>query len=162
MRPRDRDGQPDGCVSATALLRGRPETLACYDLERHAEFDNLFRLAGRTDIRFHLANSLEAEIAPTDLLFIDTYHVYDQLRRELERHAGKVRRFIAMHDTTTFGERGEAEGSRGLWPAVEEFLATHPGVGDLRPIPPQQWPHDPGKGRDRRRDNQERYDALIH
>jgi hypothetical protein len=26
-------------------------------------------------------------------------------------------------DTTTFGEQGEAEGQRGLWPAVEKLLA---------------------------------------
>ena len=63
------------------------------------------------------------EIEPTDLLFIDTFHVYQQLRRELELHADRVRRFIALHDTTTFGETGEHESSRGLWPAIVEFLA---------------------------------------
>lgn len=129
LAARCRDVTEMGCrtgVSTTALLRGRPKTLHCYDIERHPEFDNLFRLAGRTELRFHLASTLEVEINPTDLLFIDTYHVYGQLRRELELHADRVRRFIAMHDTTTFGERGEAEGTRGLWPAVEEFLAAHP------------------------------------
>jgi hypothetical protein len=124
-----RDVTDMGCragVSTTALLRGRPKTLDCYDVHRHPEFDNLSRFAGRTELRFHLGNVLDVEIAPTDLLFIDTYHVYEQLRRELELHAGRVRRFIALHDTTTFGEHGEREGSRGLWPAVEEFLADHP------------------------------------
>jgi hypothetical protein len=29
-----------------------------------------------------------------------------------------------LHDTTTFGDTGEDEGTRGLWPAVEELLAT--------------------------------------
>jgi hypothetical protein len=48
------------------------------------------------------------------------------LRRELVLHAVKSRRFIVLHDTTTFGEQGEREGSRGLWPAVAEFLAAHP------------------------------------
>jgi hypothetical protein len=38
-------------------------------------------------------------------------------------NAAKARRYIVLHDTTTFGERGEAEGQRGLWPAVEELLA---------------------------------------
>ena len=32
-------------------------------------------------------------------------------------------RYIVLHDTTTFAERGESPGQRGLWPAVEEFLA---------------------------------------
>jgi hypothetical protein len=70
------------------------------------------------------------EIEPTDMLFIDTFHVYEQLRRELALHAGKARRFIVLHDTTTFGEKGEREGSRGLWPAVAEFLAVR--AGDWR------------------------------
>jgi cephalosporin hydroxylase len=118
-----------GCrlgVSTTALLRAQPATLACYDLLRLPEFDNLFRVAGQTNLLFHEADTLEVSIEPTELLFIDTFHVYDQLRRELELHAGQVRRLIVLHDTTTFGEVGEREGSRGLWPAVVEFLAGNP------------------------------------
>ena len=118
-----------GCrlgVSTTALLRAQPTTLVCYDLLRLPEFDNLFRFVGRTELRFHEANSLDVEIEPTDLLFIDTFHVYEQLRRELELHADRACRFIALHDTTIFGEHGEQDGSRGLWPAVSDFLAAHP------------------------------------
>src|SRR5262249_732802 len=62
----------------------------------------------------------------TDMLFIDTWHVYEQLRHELALHAGKVRRYLVFHDTTTYGESGEEPGSRGLWPAIEEFLREHP------------------------------------
>jgi hypothetical protein len=65
---------------------------------------------------------LQAEIEETDLLFIDTLHTYDQLREELRRHGGKARRYIVLHDTSTFGEQGEVPDSRGLWPAVQEFL----------------------------------------
>jgi hypothetical protein len=118
-----------GCrhgISTTALLRAQPQTLVCYDLERLPEFDQVLLVTGRTELRYHEANTLEVEIEPTDLLFIDTFHVYEQLRRELELHAGRVRRFIALHDTTTFGEEGEWDGHRGLWPAVTEFLAAHP------------------------------------
>ena len=119
-----------GCrqgISTTALpCAPAADVLVCYDLERLPEFDEVLRFTGRTELRYHEANTLEVEIEPTDLLFIDTFHVYEQLRRELELHAGRVRRFIALHDTTTFGERGEWEGHRGLWPAVVEFLAAHP------------------------------------
>jgi hypothetical protein len=87
---------------------------------------SLFRFAGRTELRFHEADSREVEIEPTDLMFVDTLHVYEQLQEELAQHAGRVRRFIALHDTTTFGEHGELAGSRGLWPAVVEFLAAQP------------------------------------
>ena len=66
-------------------------------------------------------------------MFIDTLHDYEQLREELRLHAGKARRYVVLHDTTTFGERGETPGHRGLWPAVEEFLA-------LGAVPPQRPP----------------------
>src|SRR5262249_50913089 len=98
------------------------------------------------------ADVLKIEIEPTDLLFIDTWHVYEQLKCELMLHAGKALRFIALHDTETFGELGEDPARvrlawsineavrrrvglrlfrgiarrRGLRPAVEEFLGNHP------------------------------------
>jgi GT2 family glycosyltransferase/Flp pilus assembly protein TadD len=110
-------------TSTTALLFAQPQQLVCYDKIKHPHVDLLRALAGRTLFHFRLADVLAVEIDETDLLFIDTYHVYEQLKEELRLHAGKARKYIVLHDTTTFGERGEAPGSRGLWPAVEEFLA---------------------------------------
>jgi hypothetical protein len=112
-----------GGVSTTALLFAQPDTFVTYDKVKYPQVDRLKALAGRT--RFHLvqADVLSVEIEETDLLFIDTWHVYEQLAEELRRHAGKARKYIVLHDTTTFGERGESPGHRGLWPAVEEFLA---------------------------------------
>ena len=109
-------------VSTTALLFAQPETLTCYDLSKHPRVEVLRALAGRTRFTFHEADVLQAEIEETDLLFIDTWHVYGQLQKELQLHAPKVRRFIVLHDTTTFGSQGETAGHAGLWPAVEEFL----------------------------------------
>jgi hypothetical protein len=110
-------------VSTTALLHAQPPVLVCYDLRRHPAAEWLLALAGRTELRYVQQDVLGAGIEETDLLFIDTIGVYDQLRQELARHAAKVRRYIVQHDTTTFGTHGEVEGQRGLWPAVEEFLA---------------------------------------
>jgi GT2 family glycosyltransferase/tetratricopeptide (TPR) repeat protein len=110
-------------VSTTALLFAQPDQLVCYDLRKHPEVYRLEALAGRTRFRFHKADVLQVDIEETDLLFIDTRHDYEQLQEELRRHAGKVRKYLVLHDTTTFGERGETEGHRGLWPAIEEFLA---------------------------------------
>jgi tetratricopeptide (TPR) repeat protein len=110
-------------VSTTALLYAQPERLVCYDRVRFPEVDRLARAAGRTEFVFRERDVLWAEIEETDLLFIDTLHTYGQLSEELRLHAGKVRKYIVLHDTTTFGERGEGEGQAGLWPAVEEFLA---------------------------------------
>jgi hypothetical protein len=110
-------------VSTTALLFAQPEKLVCYDVKQYPQVLRLQALAAPTRFDFHKEDVLKAEIEETDLLFIDTWHVYEQLREELRRHADKVRRYIVLHDTTTYGERGQAPGSRGLWPAVEEFLA---------------------------------------
>ena len=63
-------------------------------------------------------SSLEAEIPICDLLFIDTEHTYKQLSRELATHENMVSKFIAMHDTVTFGSE--------LMPAIEGFLSTNP------------------------------------
>jgi hypothetical protein len=111
-------------VSTTALLFAQPDRLVCFDRARLPEVDRLASLAGRTDFTFHQKDVRLVEIEDTDLLFIDTYHVYEQLRDELALHAGRARRYLVLHDTTTFGETGEDEGTRGLWPAVEELLAT--------------------------------------
>jgi GT2 family glycosyltransferase len=110
-------------VSTTALLFARPERLVCYDLHKQPRVDVLRALAGRTEFVFHEADVRAVSIEETDLLLIDTWHVYEQLQAELRLHASKVRRYLVLHDTTTFGEQGESPGHRGLWPAVEEFLA---------------------------------------
>lgn len=63
---------------------------------------------------------------PTDLLFIDTYHHYESLKKEFELHAPKARKYIVLHDTVTFGSRGEGNDHKGLMPAVKEFLDANP------------------------------------
>jgi beta-1,4-mannosyl-glycoprotein beta-1,4-N-acetylglucosaminyltransferase len=122
-------GTRSGC-STRAFLHAQPEALVCYDLERRPEVDPLeeaARQAGRPRFRFHQADVLQVEIEETDLLFIDTFHVYEQTRQELARHAGKVRKYLVFHDTTTFGDCGQEPGSRGIWPAIEEFLRDNSG-----------------------------------
>jgi hypothetical protein len=92
-------------------------------MHRLPQANQLTRLAGRTEFVFRQADVREVEIEPTDMLFIDTWHVYEQLKEELRLHADKVRKYIVLHDTTTYGQLGETEGHAGLWPAVEEFLS---------------------------------------
>jgi hypothetical protein len=125
-------------VSTTALLLAQPEVLVCYDTVKYPQVERLQPLAGRTDFVFHQRDVLHVDIEETDLLFIDTWHVFEQLRDELRLHAGKVRRYLVLHDTTTFGERGETAGHRGLWPAVEEFLSL--GLFRLK----QRWENNNG------------------
>ncbi len=113
-------------VSTTALAAARPKKLVCYDLVR-GDIDHIEQAARDADVEFvfHVQDVRHVSIEPTDLLFIDTLHVYDQLKLELALHADKAR-CIVLHDTETFGQYGELPGSIGLWPAVAEFLGDHP------------------------------------
>lgn len=117
-----------GGVSTTAWAAARPKKLVCYDLTRHGSIDPIEHAARAADVEFvfHVQDVRSVSIEATDLLFIDTLHVYDQLKVELKLHADKARKYIVLHDTETFGQHGEIPGSVGLWPAVEEFLAVRP------------------------------------
>ena len=115
------------CTSTWALLAGGPERLTSYDIERRREVDDVEAAAkdSGTIFQFVLADSAKVEIDEIDLLFIDSMHTYEHLSKELAMHAGRVRKYILMHDTTTFGNVDQTGTGRGLWPAVEEFLASH-------------------------------------
>jgi len=79
-----------------------------------------------------------------DLTFIDTWHVYAQLKRELDKFSKITNKYIIMHDTTVdefYGEtircgwNAHAQSAQtgfpveeincGLWKAVEDFLASN-------------------------------------
>ena len=79
-----------------------------------------------------------------DLTFIDTWHIYGQLKRELEKFSKITNKYIIMHDTTVDEWLGETircdwnvdeqsiqsgfpvdEITKGLWPAIEEFLQSN-------------------------------------
>ena len=76
-----------------------------------------------------------------DLTFIDTWHCYGQLKRELNKFNKITNKYIIMHDTTIDEYFGESlrmgwdvfeqskttgipieEIKKGVWPAIEEFL----------------------------------------
>ncbi len=117
-------------VSTTALLAAQPDVLTCYDLELNTQFiSDLMRVKGRTQFNVWQGDTRTIEIEPCDFLFIDTEHTFKQLSIELARHSGKVTRFIALHDTTIYGHQDEGDSDteiKGLWPAVEQFVAKEP------------------------------------
>ena len=71
-------------VSTRAFLAA-DVTLRAYDLFLDEYVSKLFELAQKEgkDAKYIGANVLETEIDETDLLFIDTWHCYDQLYAEL-------------------------------------------------------------------------------
>jgi hypothetical protein len=97
------------------------------------------------DATFIHQSDLVCPLIPCDVLFIDTWHVYGQLKRELAYWHSSARSYILLHDTTVDEWAGETvrmgwnadeqsritgipvnEICKGLWPAVEEFLREHP------------------------------------
>ncbi|MCR8560168.1 hypothetical protein KXD93_21125 [Mucilaginibacter sp. BJC16-A38] len=117
-------------TSTYAFLAGGTEKLVSYDIKRNANISEVEALAPGV-FTFILQDVLEADIEETDFLFIDTYHTATQLEGELARHSEKARKYIGLHDTSTFWETGEApyEGmdldkacGKGLKHAVLPFL----------------------------------------
>lgn len=115
-----------GASTSAFLVSGA--SLVSYDIERHPAALRLFEVAFEESVPalFIKDNTLEMEsISETDMLFIDTLHTYKQLRHELFTFQKYVKKYIAMHDTVIFGQRGE-DGGPGLVAAVSEFLRAFP------------------------------------
>ena len=107
-------------------LQGRPATLRSYDInDQYGVQDSLTRWT-RVEWTFSICSTLSiTRIEPTDLLFVDTLHNYDQVRQELALHGDAARRWIAFHDTETFGTVGD-DGGRGINQAITEWLEAKP------------------------------------
>jgi hypothetical protein len=115
-------------VSTFAFLVARPKKVVTVDIADPIYFGvNVTKIKDicekdGIDFSFILANDLEIEIDPVDLLFIDTIHVYSQLKPELELHGSKVKKWIIMHDTNSSEELNLG----GMAQALREFLSIHP------------------------------------
>jgi hypothetical protein len=131
-------GVRDIC-STWAFLGGAPLKLTSYDMldPEHfgADIHLVYKVAKQYGLGFEFvkADVLKIDIEETDLLFLDTWHAYDQLKGELDRHSPKAKKYIIMHDTTSYEFRdepltsentfeGEASAGKGLWAAVTDFL----------------------------------------
>lgn len=116
--------------SMFAFMMAKPKRLVSIDripVEKYGiDRKDLKKLALDNGIVFDFveADTIEVDIEPTDLLFIDTTHTYGQLKKELERHAEKVKNYIILHDTVTYGITGE-DGGDGLIKAIDEFLVEN-------------------------------------
>lgn len=111
-------------VSATALATAGKK-LYCYDIEPCTEGVRKLKLLA-PKFHFHQIDSLKAEIPNCDLLHIDSLHTYKHLKAELDRHARYCRKWIALHDTQTFANKGKDGSAPGLLDAMREFLLLEP------------------------------------
>lgn len=145
-----------GCVSSWAFCYGlvnngkQTKKMLLNDIEP-CEIQLLLEVAKSpdvgVDISFQWINDLEmnTDNLETDLTFIDTWHVYAQLKRELEKFSKITKKYIIMHDTVVDSIHGETirlgwdaerqskdtgfpveEINRGLVPAIKDFLNTNP------------------------------------
>jgi len=127
-------GTDDG-TSTWAFLSGLPKVLHTYDIAPCPNEISLKLASEENNIQFyfHRENTLEVEIEPTDLLFIDSLHTYTQVFSELNLHADKVSKYIIAHDINMFGRQGGGGTleqistcphylTKGVLDAVEEFL----------------------------------------
>ena len=98
-------------------------------------------------VQYEWCNNLDLDITNKnfDLVFIDTWHVYGQLKRELNKFSKITNKYIIMHDTTIDAINGETvrmkwdskqqsidnnipedEILKGLMIAIDEFLLINP------------------------------------
>ena len=143
-----------GVVSSYALLYGllnskskKKKFFLNYIVECHIRELLSYTKNLDVEINYKWCNNLELELdCRYDLTFIDTWHVYGQLKRELEKFSKITNKYIIMHDTTIDAIHGETfrfreildpkkqsdetgipihEILKGLWPAIEDFLENN-------------------------------------
>ena len=108
-----------------ALEENKTATLRSYDLNDNYEVKKAFEKHTSVDWSFTLCSTIQIPaIDQTDFLFIDTLHTYAQLTQELRIHANQVLKYIAFHDTNTFGDQGEG-GGLGIRNAINDWLIAH-------------------------------------
>jgi hypothetical protein len=127
-------------VSTWAFLASNPRKLISLDINNPSQFgsniDEVYELSEEygIDFKFIEESSLTYNMPLSDLLFIDTWHDFLQLKQELYRHHKNTRKYIILHDTNTFGyvdesfyddygqRRVNTNLPKGLCPAIDEFL----------------------------------------
>jgi hypothetical protein len=144
-----------GIISTWAWLAAAPKKLIAYDIENPikwgGEIQDVYDTAKAYNLDFTFIESdvLKLEIEETDLLFLDTLHIHNQLKSELKLHSSKVKKYICFHDTTSYETRNELpiehhpdyrdilghdydRNKQGLWSVVEDFLEENKSVWKLK------------------------------
>lgn len=132
-------------ISTWALVEACPKKLTCYDINSKFYEEGKGNIEDvcnnkNIDFKFIESDTLKLEIEKTDFLFIDTLHTYNQLYKELNLHSKNVNKYIALHDTVSFGHidesiyqhasdiiKNENSTNTGLIKAINDFLLTDEG-----------------------------------
>jgi len=106
-----------GCISSWAFAHGLKQsphsekTLILNDIEKCdvVAFEEVCKNEGISVQSFWMNDlDLKLPVYSVDLTFIDTWHVYAQLKRELYKFSQTTNKYIIMHDTTIDGIQGES------------------------------------------------------
>jgi hypothetical protein len=141
-----------GCVSTWAFVYGLLDNnktnkkILLNDIEECNINELLYATQKlNINIEYKWINDLELNITENvDLTFIDTWHIYGQLKRELDKFSKVTNKYIIMHDTSVDEIYGEtirngwnaSEQSKqsgfpieeincGLWKAIIEFVVAN-------------------------------------
>ena len=130
-------------VSSTwPMLLSKPEKMISYDIVFNQNINEVINLSKEYGINYSFVKDdvLNVNIEPTELLFIDTLHTYNQLTNELQLHSSKASKYIILHDTEHFGRideviynhasdkiKNQQSTKQGLMTAVEDFLNSEIG-----------------------------------
>lgn len=143
-----------GCISSWALAKGlleneKPEKKLFLNDISPCNISDLLDSTKSLPIKidYKWINNLKLELPySVDMTFIDTWHIYGQLKRELERFSKVTNKYIVMHDTEVDAIHGESircgwnaeqqsiesgfpveEITCGLQKAIDEFLRGNAG-----------------------------------
>ena len=121
-------GVNQGATAAAAALAGaRILQLVDISLKPFEPQRHLFDLPDLV-VGTYEKSSIDAELAAglgwCDVLFVDTVHDPDHVRKELKLHAPKTKSAIIIHDTGTFPEihRAAVETLKSSWDSVQHDL----------------------------------------
>lgn len=109
-----------GDGSTMAFLNSKCPIIKSYDIEKFPQIDGIIDMCKNENRywSFNIGDSTKIEIEDTDLLFIDTYHVYTHMKEELRLHSSKVKKYIIAHDTNI----PKPPNDRHIKEAILEFL----------------------------------------
>ena len=64
----------------------------------NANLDEVYEIAKDNNVEYNfiLEDTTKVKIEPTELLFIDTDHTYEHLKKELSLHSSKVSKWIII------------------------------------------------------------------
>lgn len=112
-------GPFQGCSTSAWLVCG-PKKIVTVDVNINLDIDQYTKIASELGIDFKFIHSsdLDIDIEETDLLFIDTMHTEEHTFLELDKHAGKVKKYLAFHDVNPVRFSTQA--------GIDRYLSNNP------------------------------------